>query len=384
MTKRFSPIAVVVFIFALVSLACGGSKAARNAVDLPASQQVGQAIDVPVIGEESSSAWQEFSSAEGNFSALFPVEPQEQVQLAPNAAVETEVHIFMADLGTAAYMIAYNELPAAVTPDLAGSEAVELSFDNLRESFLAGFDGTATYEQPITLEGYPGRQMDFTVSEDVLPGGGFGTVRVYAVADHLYQVAALGTAEALSNEDIDTFLSSFTLLEMPVIESEAAITTETEVATVSEPIEQVEPVEAIVEIESTQPEASSSVAEEEINIADASIETTETIEQPAEVASIEDYESVFPLPEVVEYFYSEDAPSHQTIFQTDLTLEEALVFYRDAFAAQGLTERTLLTNIVEDQVFSLVFDGSDNGIPLVIQAVNLGDNTSITLRYENF
>ena len=405
MTKKISPIAFAVFILVLATLACGGGKAARQAIDLPSSSQVAKAVDLPVVEAESGSDWHEFTSVEGNFTVLFPVEPEEQVQRAPNAAVETEVHLFMADMGAAAYMIAYNDLPYAVTPDLTSSEVVESSFDSLRETFLAGFDGTANGEETISLAGYPGRQIDFTVSDKVLPGGGYGKVQVYAVDTRLYQVAALGTPGALSNEDIETFLSSFALVDIPANETEASVATETELTTVSDTIVQVEPVEAAVEVEPVAAEPAEAVVEVEpaqvepvSNAVEAVVETgedtsvvdttTATTEQPVEVvaeaAPTETYESAFPLPNVVKNFYGEEAPYYQTNFQTDLTLDEALAFYRDAFAAQGLTERTILTNVVEGTVFSLVFDGSPNGLPLVIQAIPIGADTNINIRYESF
>ncbi|MCB0208621.1 MAG: hypothetical protein KDJ52_04810 [Anaerolineae bacterium] len=389
MTKKLSPIVFVVFVLALVTLACSGSKAARQAVDVPSSSQVAKAIDLPVSEEEETGAtWHEFSSVDGNFTALFPVEPEEQVQKAPNAIVETEVHLFMADLGAAAYMVAYNDLPAAITPDMADSEAVESSFDSLHETFLAGFGGTSTQEEAIDLAGYPGRQIEFTVGDSVLPGGGFGTVRVYAVATRLYQVAALGTPDALSNEDVDTFLNSFALLETPISEPEASIITETDVVAVADTITQAEPVEAVeavIEVEPVEAEAVTEGAEVVVEEREA-VDTTTTIEQPVEVvaeaAPVETYETDFPLPTVVQNFYIEETPYQQVNFQTDLTLDEALAFYREAFAAQGLTERTLLTNIVEGTAFSLVFDGSANGLALVIQAVPIGEVTNINIRYE--
>jgi hypothetical protein len=69
-------------------------------------------------------------------------------------------------------------------------------------------------------------------------------------------------------------------------------------------------------------------------------------------------------------------------FQTDLTLEEALVFYRAEFDRLGLQERTLNTAVTED-VFSLVFDGWPEETALVIQSVDLGGRININLRFED-
>lgn len=69
-------------------------------------------------------------------------------------------------------------------------------------------------------------------------------------------------------------------------------------------------------------------------------------------------------------------------YQTNLSLDEVLAFYRDEYGKQDLTERELLTT-VSDGVFSIVFDGDPSGKAVVIQGVDLGDgtvNVTITLQ----
>lgn len=61
-------------------------------------------------------------------------------------------------------------------------------------------------------------------------------------------------------------------------------------------------------------------------------------------------------------------------YQTQLSLDEVMAFYRDYYGKQGLTERELLTTVT-DGVFSFVFDGHESGKAIVIQGVDLGDGT---------
>lgn len=61
-------------------------------------------------------------------------------------------------------------------------------------------------------------------------------------------------------------------------------------------------------------------------------------------------------------------------YQTKLSLDEVMAFYRDYYGKQGFTERELLTT-VSDGVFSFVFDGHESGKAIVIQGVDLGDGT---------
>ena len=93
------------------------------------------------------------------------------------------------------------------------------------------------------------------------------------------------------------------------------------------------------------------------------------------------YDTVFPLPDDVQNFTGEGGEG-QVNFQTSLSLDEVIEFYRQAFADKGLTERTLLTAIT-DTTFSMVFDGWPNGKVLVIQGVDLGASRNVNIRFED-
>ncbi len=69
-------------------------------------------------------------------------------------------------------------------------------------------------------------------------------------------------------------------------------------------------------------------------------------------------------------------------FQTKLSLQETLTFYREAFAQAGYTEREINTAIT-DSTFSLVFDGHASGKAIVLQGVDLGGSTNVNLRFED-
>ncbi|MEJ2559906.1 MAG: hypothetical protein P8186_27555, partial [Anaerolineae bacterium] len=69
-------------------------------------------------------------------------------------------------------------------------------------------------------------------------------------------------------------------------------------------------------------------------------------------------------------------------FQTSLSLDEVIEFYRQAFTEQGLTERTILTEI-SDSGFSMVFDGWPNAKAVVIQGVDFGTSMNVNIRFED-
>lgn len=91
--------------------------------------------------------------------------------------------------------------------------------------------------------------------------------------------------------------------------------------------------------------------------------------------------SPFPMPAGVTNLVSTGPDAVN--FQTSLSLNDALAFYRDAFTKQGLAERTITTSVT-DTTFSIVFDGDPGGKAIVVQGVDLGNGqTNINIRYED-
>jgi len=101
-------------------------------------------------------------------------------------------------------------------------------------------------------------------------------------------------------------------------------------------------------------------------------------EPPAE--SEDEYDTVFPLPDDVWEFMGEGGESGIN-FQTSLSIEESIEFYREALADMGLAEYDVLTSI-QDDGFSLVFTGWSSGEELVLQGVDFGDSTNVNIRLE--
>ena len=90
-------------------------------------------------------------------------------------------------------------------------------------------------------------------------------------------------------------------------------------------------------------------------------------------------ESEFPLPD--DAINVTNMGNDVLNFQTHLTLDDGMNFYRDQFGKLGYTERTLLT-VTSDTTFSMVFDGHPSGKAITVQGVDLGNGTtniSITL-----
>jgi hypothetical protein len=69
-------------------------------------------------------------------------------------------------------------------------------------------------------------------------------------------------------------------------------------------------------------------------------------------------------------------------YQTGMSLEDVMTFYRQAFGSQGYKERELLT-VTSDTTFSFVFDGHASGKAIVVQGVDLGGSTNVNISLQD-
>jgi hypothetical protein len=88
--------------------------------------------------------------------------------------------------------------------------------------------------------------------------------------------------------------------------------------------------------------------------------------------------SEYPAPDDAENFVVVEGTVN---FQTNMSLEDVMDFYRDSFGKQGYTERTILT-VNDETTFSMVFDGHSSGKAIVVQGVSLGASNNVTIRLE--
>ncbi len=89
----------------------------------------------------------------------------------------------------------------------------------------------------------------------------------------------------------------------------------------------------------------------------------------------------FPLPDDV-YITNSLPESNQVDFETRLSLEETVNFYRQSFMERGLTELED-TTLIEPDVVSLAFEGLPEGNIVVLQAVDLHQSSKRDIRNVN-
>lgn len=69
-------------------------------------------------------------------------------------------------------------------------------------------------------------------------------------------------------------------------------------------------------------------------------------------------------------------------FQVEMSIQDTAAFYQEKMKELGYTEAPLLT-VIEEAVFSLVFEGHESGKQIIVQGVDLGQGlTNVNIRLE--
>lgn len=203
----------------------------------PAPAPAGEAATSPTMAAPATSTpqptptaaggeWVEYTSEEGGFSVMMPGQPKEDTTGAGDFSLNVEQE-------NAYYTVNYTEMPAA-TIDL-GEEDIKQVLTEAGNGAVSAINGTVISERELTLNGYQGREVRAETSASGMDAT--YVARIYLVNGHLFQTVVVAETDAMSEEDIQTFLDSFTLTaeapspdDMSGTEEEGEASSETEAA----------------------------------------------------------------------------------------------------------------------------------------------------------
>ncbi|MFB2881379.1 hypothetical protein [Floridanema aerugineum] len=150
----------------------------------------------PVLLTQEAS-WNEFSSEKGRFAISMPGTPQEERETNQDGSIE---YSFSLASDNAAFLIHYSDIPNI---EKLSKEAIAKLLDSAPNDFAEGANAKLTKAKDVSLDGYPGKEFEFIVSEE-LNGKG----RVYLVKERLYIVVVMATQP----DTLQKFLDSFRLI----------------------------------------------------------------------------------------------------------------------------------------------------------------------------
>ncbi|HEY9405298.1 MAG TPA: hypothetical protein VIQ24_21780 [Pyrinomonadaceae bacterium] len=153
---------------------------------LPGFAQDGKDEQPPVFPRIAydERAWKEFESTDGGFVVAFPGKPGFKIHAVQTVAGQLMNHAHGLDIGVAFFAATYTDMPL---PARAGDkELINRALDSGRDSVLSGTGGKLISEEPITFDGYIGRNILYSS-----PNGSLTHNRDYVVGNRLYQLIVI-------------------------------------------------------------------------------------------------------------------------------------------------------------------------------------------------
>ena len=149
-------------------------------------------VEVETDTDQAAEA-EEFVSTEGRFSVTFPngeSAPSEQVVPVPTDIGNIDMHMYLVDAQTEAYMAAYADYPA----ELVSGGDPQLMLDMGRDGAIRNVNGELLKENDFTLQGFPAKEFyarGQQEGQDV-----YMRANIVMANERLYQVLSLAFDEA--------------------------------------------------------------------------------------------------------------------------------------------------------------------------------------------
>ena len=156
--------------------------------------------------------WHLYQPESKSFSVLVPFEPQHEHQSSQvgDATVESDVYVVeLPDGGF--FTVVESTLPRNIDDKGGAGEILESSCARLVESA----SGTELGRKEITLGPHKGREVEATVPDSEVPGGGSLRARVYLARPRLFEVIVIVPRGDVQSSSVTKFLDSFKVAGMP-------------------------------------------------------------------------------------------------------------------------------------------------------------------------
>src|SRR5882672_5376844 len=211
MMKKVRGVSIVVLLLASIA----------GTTFITATASVGDAVffagNTSVAGAfQQTVPWRTFSSAEGKFSLLMPIEPKVEVQDVDSSVGKLTMYSYTSSTSTAYLMASYGDYPN----EPVDADHIEQVLDGVQSGVLGSIAGEKLSGNKIVLKGraisgaapveYPGREFTGKKMQD---GGSeiFFSWRVYLVGRRLYPLAVVTNKANAASPDVAKFLTSFQL-----------------------------------------------------------------------------------------------------------------------------------------------------------------------------
>jgi len=169
------------------------------------------------------SDWQDFKSAEGNYSVQLP--PGKSEDKTQSYQQGLKVHAQVVVLDKATFLVSFIDLPPEIPLDYAA----------ILEGMTGQVGGKVIKLRDWTIDGHKGKEVEMSItSTPFYPVGwvasaankgkrlewwfnrnraGFASMRMVVINNRLYQIVAIGEETDFENADVKKFFDSFKLIQ---------------------------------------------------------------------------------------------------------------------------------------------------------------------------
>src|SRR3954469_20477174 len=148
--------------------------------------------------------WKEFHSNAGRFTVLMPGEPTEDSSRVTTGIGPIDVHMFHHDEIFLSFLVGYSDLPDR--PEMTYN--TDKMFDGSRDEVVRKVSARVISEQPITVDGNPGRLIILEKDNNLNM-----KIKLVWLRPRLYQVVIAANDIRAGSADIDRFMESFKITQ---------------------------------------------------------------------------------------------------------------------------------------------------------------------------
>ena len=157
--------------------------------------------------EKLNLSWQEYKAADQSFSVEMPTTPQDSSETRSTPAGDLTMQMMIGNMKeNGIYVVAYMDYPSSSVK--ASSDMV---LDFAANGAVSNSGATMVSKKSISIDGIPGREVEMTVPDSKVPGGGRAIARIYWAAPRLYMMFVGGHESSEVFTTRAKFLDSFKL-----------------------------------------------------------------------------------------------------------------------------------------------------------------------------
>jgi hypothetical protein len=152
-------------------------------------------------------AWQEYTPQDASYTIQMPARPVESIQNMTSPTGTLPMYASSVNMGPQeAYLTAYIDYP-----DNYKNVSSDSLLDGAAQGGLTNSHSTLVSKKRITLDGYPGVEVEMLLPAGGIQGGGRAFSRIYWVAPRIYILVGGGPDSKEVKQSATKFLDSFKL-----------------------------------------------------------------------------------------------------------------------------------------------------------------------------